>query len=153
MADNTLINVLAGIVRNGSPLVLAAIGETFTERAGVVNLSLDGSLMLSALAGFVLASSTGSVFWGAIAAMLVGIIIALILAATNIELKQSQVAVGFVLTLLCRDLSIFLGKTFRSVQGIPVPYMPIPVLKDVPILGPILFQQDVFTYLSFLAIL
>lgn len=153
MADNTLINALAGIIRNGTPLILAAVGETFTERAGVVNLSLDGSLMLSALTGFVVASNTGSVVFGTLAAMLVGMVVALILAASNIELKQSQVAVGFILTLLCRDLAIFLGKTFRNIPGAPVPYLPIPVLKDIPFIGPILFQQDVFTYLSFLAVL
>src|SRR5260221_14467231 len=121
MADNTLINALAGIVRNGSPLMLAAIGETFTERAGVVNLSLDGSLMLSALAGFVVASNTQNILLGTLAAMLVGIVIALILAVANIELKQSQGAVGFVLTLLCRDLAIFLGEAYRNGPGAPVP--------------------------------
>jgi simple sugar transport system permease protein len=79
--------------------------------------------------------------------------VALIVAASSIELKQSQVAVGFILTLLCRDLAIFLGTSYRGRPGLPVPYLPIPVLQDIPIIGQILFQQDVFTYLSFLAIL
>ncbi len=148
-----LIAQIAGIVSGGAPLVLAAIGETFTERAGVVNLSLDGSLMLSALTGFVVGVSSGSLVLGTLAAMLVGMLIALLVAFASIELKQSQVAVGFVLTLLCRDLAIFLGTTYRSTPGLPAPFFPIPVLQDIPVFGPILFAHDLFTYLSFVAVI
>ncbi|MEP7288820.1 MAG: ABC transporter permease [Chloroflexota bacterium] len=153
MADDTLINTLAGIVRSGAPLILAATGETFTERAGVVNLSLDGSLMLAGLAGFVIAFNTQSLILGTAAAIVVGATIALIVAASSIELKQSQVAVGFILTLLCRDLAIFLGTSYRGKAGLPAPHLDIPLLRDIPIAGPILFQQDVFTYLSFAVII
>jgi simple sugar transport system permease protein len=152
MANDAVLNTLASIIRSGAPLILAATGETFTERAGVVNLALDGSLMLSALAGFAVAFNTQSVFLGAIAGILVGATIALIVAICNIELKQSQVAIGFVLTLLCRDLAIFLGTAYRGKQGLPAPYFEIPILRDIPILGPLFFQQDAFTYLSFIAI-
>ncbi len=155
MADdtlNTVVRSLASVVRNGSPLVLAAIGETFTERAGIINLSLDGSLMLSALAGLVIGINTQSVLIGALAAMIVGMIVALIVAASSIQLKQNQVAVGFILTLLCRDLAITLGKPFLNVPALSVLYLPIPILKDIPVVGPILFDQDLFTYLSLIAI-
>jgi simple sugar transport system permease protein len=108
--------------------------------------------MLSALAGFIVGTSTQSIFAGTLAAMLVGMVVALIVAASSIELKQSQVAVGFILTLLCRDLATFLGTSYRGVPGLPVPYLSIPILRDIPILGPLFFDQDVFTYLSFLAI-
>ena len=151
--DEVLVRQLAGIVSGGAPLVLAAIGETFTERGGVVNLALDGSLMLSALAGFVVGVGTGSVVFGALAAMTVGALVALTVAFSSIALRQNQVAVGFVLTLLCRDLAIFLGQTYRSRPGLPVPYMPIPGLRDIPIIGPIFFNQDVFTYLSLLVVI
>lgn len=153
MADSPIINTLSGIVRGGAPLVLAAIGETFTERAGVVNLSLDGSLMLSALAAFAVAINVQSVLIGTIAGILVGAAVALIIAVSSIELKQNQVAIGFILTLLCRDLAIFLGTSYRGRPGLPAPYFEIPILRDIPVLGPIFFQQDVFTYLSFLAII
>jgi ABC-type uncharacterized transport system permease subunit len=153
MADQVFVNTLVDIVRNGSPLVLAAVGETFTERAGVVNLSLDGSLMLSALAGFAVGIGTQSLILGTLAAMVVGMIIALIVAAASIELKQSQVAVGFILTLLCSDLAVFLGTSYRGRPGLDVLYVNIPILSQVPILGQVLFQQDVFTYLSYLAII
>src|SRR5258708_32509550 len=121
MADDVLVKTLANVVRSSSPLVLAAIGETFTERAGVVNLSLDGSLMLSALAAFAVAINVQSVLLGTIAGILVGAAVALIIAASSIELKQSQVAVGFILTLLCRDLAIFLGASYPGRPGFPAP--------------------------------
>lgn len=152
MASDILSNELASIIRSGAPLVLAAVGETFTERVGIVNLSLDGSLMLSALAGFVVANNSQSLILGTLAAMLVGAVVALIVAASSIELRLSQVAVGFVLTLLCRDLAEFLGRPFVGAQGLPPPYFSIPILSDLPVLGPILFRQDVFTYLSYLVI-
>lgn len=153
MANDILINDLASLARNGAPLVLAAIGETFTERAGVVNLSLDGSLMLSALTGFIVAVNTHSIILGTLAAMLVGMVVASIIAVASIELKQSQVAVGFILTLLCRDLAIFLGDSYRNAAGISPPNLEIPLLRDIPILGQVLFRQDVFTYLSYIAVI
>jgi simple sugar transport system permease protein len=153
MANDTLINELQGIIRNGAPLVLAAIGETITERVGVVNLSLDGSLTLAALAGFAVGVNTQNMLFGMIAAMVVGMIVALIVAASSIELKQSQVAVGFILTLLCRDLAIFLGASYRGKSGLAGPNFDIPLLRDIPLIGPIFFQQDLFTYLSFLAVI
>src|SRR5204863_7240701 len=131
---------------------LAAIGETFTERAGIVNLALDGSLTLAALAAFAVAVNTQSLILGTVAGIVVGAVIALLVAASSIELKQSQVAVGFILTLLCRDLAIFLGTSYRGRPGLPAPNLTIPLLSDIPVLGDILFRQDVFTYLSYLAI-
>ncbi|MEM6283502.1 MAG: ABC transporter permease, partial [Chloroflexota bacterium] len=86
--NETTINLLAGIVRNATPLVIASLGETITERAGVVNLSLNGSIILSAMTGFVIALVTDSIWLGVIAAMIVGGLVALIIAAADIELKQ-----------------------------------------------------------------
>lgn len=151
--DETLIRTVADIVKVGAPIVLAAIGETITERVGVVNLSLDGSLVLSALAAFVVGTSTGSVIAGAAAGACVGLLIALIVAVCSIALKLSQVAVGFVLTLLCRDLALFLGIPYRNAQVFPTTFLPIPVLKELPVVGPIFFNQDLFTYLSFMAVI
>ncbi len=153
MASDILTNQLASILRSGGPLVLAAIGETFSERAGVINLSLDGSLILSALAGFVVGVATQSFVIGALAAMLVGAAVALVIAVASIELRLSQVAVGFVLTLLCRDLATFLGQPLVGKPGLAPPNLPIPILQNIPVIGPIFFQQDVFTYLSFAAVI
>lgn len=152
MGDELIAN-LASIVRFATPLILASIGETITERAGVVNLSLDGSIVLSALAGFVGAYVSGNVLVGLALAALVGMTMALIVAFTSLTLKQDQVAVGFVLTLLGADLAIFLGRDYRGQRGVYLNQTPLPVLSDIPVIGPIFFNHSVIVYLGFVAIL
>ncbi|HEY4689221.1 MAG TPA: ABC transporter permease, partial [Anaerolineae bacterium] len=143
---------LASILAASAPLIFATIGETITEKSGVINLSLDGSILLSAMAAFAVALTTGSVWLGFLAAMIVSMLVALLVAYASISLKLNQVAVGFVLTLLCTDLSSFLGNPFVNRQGVPVPHMPIPILKDIPLIGPIIFDQDLTVYASLLTV-
>lgn len=137
---------LATILAASAPLVFAVIGETITEKAGVINLSLDGSIMLSAMAGFATAFVTGNLWLGFLAAALVGMAVALLIAFASISLAVNQVAVGFVLFALTRDLSSFLGNPYVHQRLAGVPHLPIPVLEDIPFLGPIFFQQDLVVY-------
>jgi simple sugar transport system permease protein len=150
--NEELINILNSIVANATPLVIAGLGETITERSGVVNLSLDGSLALSAMAGFVAALGTGSVAVGMLVAMLVGAGIAAIVAIGNIELRQDQVAIGFVLTLLCADIAQFLGQDYTGLAAITLPQINVPLLSEIPIVGPILFEHSVIVYVSYVLI-
>lgn len=149
MNESELIRILASVVMQAAPLMIAVCGETITERAGVVNLSLDGTMLMSAMTGFVVGLKTDSVWWGFLAAAGVGALFALIVAFGSIRLRQSQVAVGFVLTLLGDDLSAFLGQNFTRIPGPVVKFMPIPVLKDIPILGPLFFNHDIVVYFAF----
>jgi len=148
-----LIRILAGILAESSPLVYAAVGETLTEKAGVINLSLDGSILLSAMAGFAAAYLSGSLVLGFAVAMLVGAIVALIVAVAGIRLRLDQVAVGFVLTLLAADLSSFLGNPFVRKPGPAVPPLPIPVLRDIPVLGTLFFSHNLVVYGSFIVVI
>ncbi len=150
--NNELLNTLNSIVSNATPLVIASIGETLTERAGVTNLSLDGSIILSAMVGFVAALVSGSALVGILAAMLVGALVALIVAFAGITLRQDQVAVGFVLTLLAADLAQFLGQDYTRIPGPQILNTPLPVFSELPVVGRIFFNQSIFTYLSYLLI-
>ncbi len=152
MNDSELIRILASIVLQAAPLMIAVCGETITERAGVVNLSLDGTMLMSAMTGFVVGFKTDNVWLGFLAGAGVGALFALIVAFGSIRLRQSQVAVGFVLTLLGDDLSAFLGQNFTRIPGPVVKFMPIPVLKDIPILGPIFFDHDIVVYFAFVLV-
>jgi simple sugar transport system permease protein len=143
---------LAGVLTSAAPLLFGAIGETISERAGVTNLSMNGKILLCAMGGFAAALAMGSVVLGFLAGALIGGLVALVLAFASITLRQSQVAVGFVLTLLCRDLSYFLGNPIMGETGPRLSSLSIPVLADIPVLGTLLFRQDVMTYLSFLLI-
>jgi ABC-type uncharacterized transport system permease subunit len=143
---------LASIVAAASPLVYAVVGETIAEKAGVINLSLDGSIMLSAMAGFAAAYTTGSVLVGFLAAMGVSMAVALLIAFASIELRLNQIAVGFVLTLLCADLASFLGDPYVGQRAAGVPPLAIPGLRDLPFLGRVLFQHNLSVYGSFLVV-
>ena len=119
----------------------------------MINLSVNGTILLSAMAGFACVCHHGQPGSGLPGGQLVGALVALMVAFSSITLKQSQVAVGFVLTLMCRDLSYFLGNPFMGLSGPRVPSLPIPGLSDIPVLGTLFFRQDLMIYLSFLLII
>src|SRR4030066_1724323 len=108
MENNTILIGLAGILASAAPILFAVIGETITERAGVINLSVNGTILLAAMGGFAVAIKTDSLILGFLAGMVIGGMVALVVAFSIITLHQSQVAVGFVLALLCRDVLFFL---------------------------------------------
>lgn len=152
MDDSELIRFLASIVLASSPLIIAVCGETITERSGVVNLSLDGSMLMAAMLGFVVAMESNNVWLGFLAGAGIGAFFALIVAFGNIRLGASMVAVGFVLTLLGDDLSAFLGQNYTRIPGPSVVRQGIPILKEIPIVGPIFFDQDIVVYFSFVLV-
>ena len=143
---------LAIVISYATPLVFAVIGETITEKSGVVNLSLDGSMLLSAMTGFAVSFATGNVVLGLIAGGLVSSNIALIVAFSSIRLRLNQIAVGIVLTLLAAKLAGFLGQDFVRKPGPSVQDLHIPVLEDIPGVGPILFQQNLLVYSSYILV-
>ena len=153
METNIILIGLAGVLAAAAPVLFAVLGETITERAGIINLSMNGSILLAAMGGFAVAYKTGSLALGFLAGMLIGALVAFIVAFSSITLHQSQVAVGFVLALAGRDLSYFLGTPYMNTPGPVLQSLPIPLLKDIPILGPLFFQQNLMTYLSYILII
>ncbi len=153
MTQETILIGLAGILAASAPIVFAVLGETLSERAGVINLSMNGTILLAAMGGFAVAYNTNNILLGFLTGMLIGALVALIVAFASITLNQSQVAVGFVLALTCRDLSYFLGSPYMGVPGPRLQAIPIPILSDIPILGVLFFRQDAITYISFIAII
>jgi ABC-type uncharacterized transport system permease subunit len=152
MQTNILIG-LAGVLAAAAPVMFAVIGETITERAGIINLSLNGSILLSAMGGFTVAYISGSLLLGFLTGMLIGAVVAFVVAFGSITLHQSQVAVGFVLALAGRDLSYFLGVPYMNLSGPTLPTWQIPILKDIPFIGPLFFRLDIITYLSYVVII
>jgi ABC-type uncharacterized transport system permease subunit len=152
MTTETIIIGLAGVLASAAPVLFAVIGETISERAGVINLSVNGTIILCAMGGFAVAVRTDSLLLGFLMGALIGGLVALIVAFSSITLKLSQVAVGYVLVLTTRDLAYFLG---NPVMGLPGPRLPgwnLPLLSQIPVLGPLFFRQDLMTYLSYLLI-
>ncbi|GJQ36749.1 MAG: ABC transporter permease [Anaerolineales bacterium] len=152
MSQETILIGLAGVLASASPLIFAVIGETLSERAGVINLSMNGTILLAAMGGFAVAYTTDNIVLGFLGGMLIGALVALVVAFASITLQQSQVAVGFVLALTCRDLSYFLGNPYMGLPGPRLQALPIPVLSDIPVIGQLFFRHDAITYISFIAI-
>ncbi len=148
MLDIHITILFASILAGAAPVLLATLGETITERAGIINLSLDGTILLSAMTAFVVACNTHSLVLGFAAAALVGGLVALVVAVFSIYLNQSQVAVGFVLTLMTRDLAYFLGNPYARVPGPQAVPMPIPGLSGISFFGPVFFSHPLPVYLS-----
>jgi simple sugar transport system permease protein len=152
MNDTELVRVLASILLTSAPLIIAVCGETITERAGVINLSLDGSMLMAAMLGFVVALESNNVWLGFLAGAGIGGFFALIVAFGSIRLRASQVAVGFVLTLLGDDLSAFLGQNYTRIPGPTAPHLAIPGLKDLPVVGRIFFDQNIVVYFAIILV-
>jgi ABC-type uncharacterized transport system permease subunit len=148
MSELDLGILLASIVAGAAPIVLAAVGETITEKAGVINLSLDGSILLSAMVAFAVTYKSQSLLLGFTTGAMVGALLAATVGFFSVYLRQSQVAVGFVLTLTAKDMAYFFGNPFARLYGPQVGPLPFPLLKKIPVLGQVLFQQNVSVYLS-----
>lgn len=140
--------ILASVVAGATPIVLATLGETLTEKSGLINLSLDGSILLAAMASFAVALNTGSLMAGFVSGALVGAAVAAVVAVFAIYLGLNQVAVGFVLTLTARDLAYFIGNPYSRVQGPQTLSVPIPGLEGIPFFGDVLFNHHLPVYLS-----
>lgn len=144
---------IASIFGAASALLFATMGETISEKAGVINLSVDGSMMLAALAGFVVAFEAGNVWVAFPAAAAVGLAVAMLIAFANIKLSLNQVAVGFVLFALCTELSRFLGQSYVGRPPVGVPSWDIPGLSSIPFFGRVLFGHNLVVYLSYLTVI
>ena len=149
--DSVLItNVLAATVVAGTPLLLVALGELVCERSGVLNLGQEGMMLMGAVIGFIAATSTGSLSMGILAAMLGGVLMSMLFALMAITLAANQYAAGLALTIFGIGLSSFVGSGFvgQSIDGFDK--IAIPLLSDIPVIGPVLFNQDLLVYGSLL---
>lgn len=151
--DIGILTTLAGIIEYAVPVLFASIGENITEKAGVTNLSVNGIIILAAMGSFVVALTTSSILLGFLTGALIGAAVASIIAFSSITLKQSQVAIGFVLALLCRDLAYFLGASYTNKPGVFLSKVPIPGLNELPIIGPIFFNHSLIVYVSYVFII
>jgi simple sugar transport system permease protein len=148
MTVDTLIAILVATVGAGTPLVFAALGELITEKSGVLNLGVEGMMLVGAVAGFIAAAESGSVLVAVIVAILAGAAMALIFAVLTLTFLANQVATGLALTIFGVGFSAYIGLDYTSLALKGVPEVHIPLLSDAPIVGPMLFSFDPLVYLS-----
>jgi general nucleoside transport system permease protein len=140
--------VILTIITAATPLLLAALGELVSERSGVLNLGVEGMMVMGAVCGFGAAFVSGSPWLGALAAIGAGMGMALLFALLTLTLVANQVATGLALTLLGLGLSGLIGEAFVDQPGVRLTKIFIPGLTDIPVIGRILFGQDPLVYLS-----
>jgi len=144
LAEAIILAVLAA----STPLLLAASGELVVERAGVLNLGVEGMMIMGAACAFAGAYLTGSTLVGALCGIAAGAALSAIFALLTLGLAVNQVATGLALTILGIGLSGLIGAGFVGEKIVPAPQLQLPVLSDLPFIGRILFGQDAFVYLS-----
>jgi len=147
-------NVFSAGVANGTALLFATLGELLAERAGVLNLGIEGMMLMGAVTAYATAASTGDPWLGLLVGMAAGGLLSLLHAFVVITLRADQVVSGLSLTFLGIGLSLVLGEGLSSVSGVPtIPTFSIPVLEQIPFLGPIFFEnKSALVYLGFLLI-
>lgn len=132
----------------GTPLVFAALGELVTEKSGVLNLGVEGMMLVGAVVAFIVAATTKVPWLGVAAGMLAGAALSLIFAVVTLTLQANQVASGLALSLFGVGLSAFIGLDYVSIVIEPIKALTISGLSDLPIIGPLLFGHNPLVYLS-----
>ena len=147
---SAMLPIIASTVVAATPLIYAALGETVVEKSGILNLGVEGMMLVGAMAGFATTLFSGSATLGFFAAAGAGILMALIFAFLTLTLQANQVATGLALTLFGSGLSAFVG---HGLAGTPLPglkSLDLGFLTQLPVLGPLLFHYDIMVYLSLL---
>ena len=145
--------VVLTIITASTPLLLAATGELVTEKAGVLNLGVEGMMLVGAIAAFATAVSTGSGLLAILVGAFSGVAVAAIFAVLTLTFLANQVATGLALTIFGVGLSALIGSSFVGISLEPLPQLNVEFLSTIPILGELLFGHDVLVYLSFIMIL
>lgn len=149
MNDSVLVLTLAAAVSAGTPLVFAAVGETLTERAGVLNLGVEGMMLVGAVVAFLAGDAWGNPWLALLLGVLAGGSLAAVHAFLSVALRGNQIVAGLALVTFALGLSTFVG---QPVEGKPlrtdVTGVELPLLSDIPAVGRVLFQQDPLVYAS-----
>lgn len=152
VSDSFLVAVAAGMVRSATPVLYATLGEIITERSGVLNVGLEGIMLVGACTSVMVTFQTGNAAVGVLSALAAGAVLGLFHALMSIYFKANQVATGIAMTIFGAGLSAFLGASYvgKQIQNIG-PYK-VPVLSDIPVVGPIFFSHDVLVYGTYLLV-
>lgn len=141
-------SILITIITASTPLLLASIGELVTERAGVLNLGVEGMMVMGAVVAFAVSLMTGSPVLGALAGALAGVLMSLLFGFLTLTLVANQVATGLALTILGLGLSGMIGEPFVGQQGVRLGALLPYSVRDIPFVGPVLLGQDLIFYAS-----
>jgi simple sugar transport system permease protein len=144
--------VLTGAVAGGTCIVFAGLGEIVAERSGVINLGTEGSMLCGALAAYAVGIETGNPWLGVLAGLVAGALLASVHALLVLHRGANQIAVGLVVSFLGIGITALFGQDYVGQGVVPLETWDVPLLSELPFVGPVLFQHDPLTYVSFLAV-
>lgn len=148
-----LTSICAAAIVYAVSILYAAIGEIFSQRAGIMNLGIEGIMLMGAVSGFLTIYYTNNLFLALLASILVGALLGLVFAFLTVTLQADQIVCGMAFLILCSGLSGFIGKSVTGVaSAVKFEKICIPMLSKIPVLGKIFFQQDLLVYLMYFII-
>ncbi len=152
-----VISIFAAAVRMATPILFAVLGELFAERSGILNLGLEGTMILGAFAGFMGTFYTGNIWFGVLAGIMTGMLLGLLMGVMSIRLRLNQAVAGIAITLFGLGLSTFLFRVVFGIFLIPPTIerfkpIQIPLLCQIPVIGPIFFQHNLLVYIVLLMV-
>ncbi|MDO5721471.1 MAG: ABC transporter permease [Actinomycetaceae bacterium] len=154
-----MVSLLTGALAFATPLVFGSLSGVLCERSGVINIAIEGQLLFGAFMGAVVASMAGNAYFGLIGAPIAGVMVAALLALFTVNFRTDHIIVGVVLNMLVLGVTSFLFSTVLKFKSDTLnrvhslDSIPIPILKDIPIIGPLLFNQSLLVYLMFAAVI
>ena len=151
--DISVVSLLATLIVAATPILLASTGELVVEKSGVLNLGVEGMMIMGAICGFIAAVNTGNPFCGFCVAAVSGAILSLLFAILTQYLLANQVASGLALTLFGLGLAALLGHSYSGIKPPSSPKLEWFGMSDIPIIGPILFNHDIMVYFSLVLVL
>ena len=153
MNESVLVLTLAGAITAGTPIILAGLGELLSERAGILNLSVEGTMLLGAIGTFTVVQATDSVILGVVVGILWGALMGGLHAVLSVSFRANQILSGLALFIFASGVARFIGEPHGfTVINRAVTATEIPVLSELPALGPILFRQSIFVYISWVLV-
>jgi general nucleoside transport system permease protein len=154
--ETIIVSILAGMVRIMTPILFAAIGELVTQRAGIWNMGVEGTMLMGAFTAYIAVTATGSIWFAVLAAMLAGMLVGLLTAFMTATMRVDHFITGLGINLLVSGLTLYWFRIYIKGRAQPTfdgfENVPIPVLSSIPYLGEILFTQRALTYVAFLAV-
>ncbi len=153
MNQEVITSTVSGAIRAGTPLLFATLGEILAERSGVLNLGIEGMMLVGAFTGFAVSYNTGNLLLAVLAAMAAAAVLAFLHAFMSITLRVNQVVSGLALVFLGSGLSGFWGQHYVGIQATSFVNVKIPFLSNIPIVGEILFDRDPLVYLGYILVL
>jgi len=151
------VSLFAGTIRLATPILLPSLGQVYTQRAGILNLGVEGTMLMGAIAGFSSACATGSLWFGLLCGIGAGILYSLIMAWLSVSMRANQVIAGIGLNILAGGLAAYIYRLIFGIRALPAqidafPAVPVPVLSSIPIIGTIFFNHNILVYLTYLLV-